>query len=276
VLTDVLVPVITYPEDAATTSLTKLTNFLGSFADHVTYCALEIDVPALNDHLGSGLLGLGQMAAEIEERSRNRAADLLAALQAESSKLRSETVSLRAAPGTFGLGVARQARHHDLTAISMRKGSADQQAIAEDILFGSGRPLLLAPEALEYDAALNRLAIAWDGGQTAARAVYDAMPLIVKANEVVVLTANADKPIQQVSVAALMRYLERHGAGARLVEASSSGSGIGADLQSAAKAEQASLLVMGAYGHSRLREFVLGGATAGVLRGPTLPVFMSR
>jgi nucleotide-binding universal stress UspA family protein len=275
VLTDVLVPVITYPEDAATASLTKLTNFLGSFADHVTYCALEIDVPALNDHLGSGLLGLGQMAAEIEERSRNRAADLLAALQAEPSKLRSETVSLRAAPGTFGLCVARQARHHDLTA-QCGKGSADQQAIAEDILFGSGRPLLLAPEALEYDAALNRLAIAWDGGQTAARAVYDAMPLIVKANEVVVLTANADKPIQQVSVAALMRYLERHGAGARLVEASSSGSGIGADLQSAAKAEQASLLVMGAYGHSRLREFVLGGATAGVLRGPTLPVFMSR
>ncbi len=275
-LSDVFVPLFTFPDEIAVDPSPELSRLLGAFASHVTYCGVEIDVPDLADRWGAQLAALPQMAEEVERRSRERAAGMLKRATGDAAAFETHAVTLRVPFVNPALAVAKEARNHDVTVTLVRPGSADGMAISEHLLFGSGRPLLLLPAEKPVPAALSRLAIAWDGGATAYRAVHDAMPLLADAADVVVLTAPDDKEVAAASTHALLGYLGRHGVEPRLVEAASSRHGIGNDLQEAALAERTDLLVMGAYGHSRLREFVLGGATSGVLKQATLPVFMSR
>jgi nucleotide-binding universal stress UspA family protein len=275
-LTDVFVPLFGQPDETNEVGLPALARLLDVFAGHVTYCGVEANVPDLADRWGAQLASLPKMAAEMEQRSRSRAETFVAAAMAVPGKFRSQTTRLRAAFLDPGQAVAAASRHHDITLLQLRPGSEMGKAVAEHILFGSGRPLLIAPADAELPAALDRIVIAWDGSQSASRAVYDAMPIITRASDVAILTAGDDKPISSQSVDALSGYLQRHGVTPRMARAASSRQGIGSDLQSAAMAEQAQLLVMGGYGHSRLREFILGGATVGVLSRPALPILLSR
>lgn len=275
-LTDVFVPLLTYPDDARTNSLPQLAALLDVFATHVTFCGVEINVPGLADRWGGALISLPQMVAEVEQRSRENATGLLANATSLSTNFLANKITVRAAFGSPGQTIAQKARNYDLTALSLKRGSVDQVALAEDIIFGSGRPLVIAPEGIGYLADLSRIALAWDGSPTASRALFDSMPLLLKATDVVVLTADEDKPIPKTSIEALTGYLGRHGVKSRPVPVKPGSMGIGRALQEAAASEEAGMLVMGAYGHSRLREFVLGGATAGVLNDPLLPTFFSR
>lgn len=94
--------------------------------------------------------------------------------------------------------------------------------------------------------------------------------------EVAILTAHQDKLLTSAALDDTLKYLERHGVKAQVHSVEIGSHGIGRALQEAAMSSDAGLLVMGGYGHSRLREFVLGGATAGVLQDPILPIFFSR
>src|SRR5690606_22651331 len=100
----------------------------------------EIDVPRI-DRWGGALIALPQMIAEVEQRSRINAAALLANATSLSTKALADKFTVRAAFGSPGQAVAQAARHYDLTALSLRRGSVEQEALAEDIMFGSGRPL---------------------------------------------------------------------------------------------------------------------------------------
>jgi nucleotide-binding universal stress UspA family protein len=275
-LTDAFVPMLTYPEQAIAEALPPLSSLLENFATHVTYCGVEIDVPDLAGRWGASLVALPQMVAEVESRSRRCAADLLHHASLLESTLHADRLTIRAAFADPGPAIARQARNHDFSAFAVRNQSTDHQTIAESLIFGAGRPLLIVPEQDAYTSSIKRLAIAWDGSATAYKAIVDAMPLIAKSSEVVVLTASDDKKVPQPTTDAMLGYLARHGAEASLKEVVSSKAGIGEDLQRSAMLVNADLLVMGAYGHSRLREFVLGGATADVLRNPMMPIFLSR
>jgi nucleotide-binding universal stress UspA family protein len=119
------------------------------------------------------------------------------------------------------------------------------------------------------------VAIAWDGSRAAARAVRDAIPLLRQAGAVRLLTCRDDKPISTKSIDGVMALLAAHEIDVKHVPVGLAGQPVGLALQHAALAEDAGLLVMGAYGHSRLREFILGGATTSVLNAPVLPLFMS-
>lgn len=275
-LTDVFVPLLTFPDDATPTALPRLSSIIEKFAIHVTYCGVEIDVPDLADRWGRALIALPQMAADVEQRSRHNATSLLSGVDLLSERVTADRSRIRAAFGDPGQAVARQARHYDLAAMTMRNGSVEHSALAEHIIFGSGRPLLIVPDRPSESTGLSRIAVAWDGSPTASRALYDAMPLITVAEDVAVLTAHKDKPVPQAAVEATLAYLRRHGVKPRVVSVATDNKGIGEALQDAATDEGADLLVMGAYGHSRLREFILGGATAGVLKAVILPVFFSR
>jgi nucleotide-binding universal stress UspA family protein len=118
--------------------------------------------------------------------------------------------------------------------------------------------------------------VAWDGSRAAARAVRDALSLLRSAHSVTVLTAGEDKPIDPASVDGMRRFLEHHGIETGHREIRLGGEPIGKALQEEAALSGGGVLVMGGYGHSRLRELVLGGATSRILdQGPLLPVFMS-
>ncbi|MCI3953839.1 MAG: Universal stress protein UspA, partial [Burkholderiales bacterium] len=124
--------------------------------------------------------------------------------------------------------------------------------------------------------SLDTVAIAWDFSRPAARAVADALPLLERAKRVRVVTVVNEKDIaSRRSSAELARHLARHGIDIVLDEFDSMGRRIGAALEAYVASRNADLLVMGAYGHSRVREFILGGATRSMLARPPVPVFLS-
>ena len=123
---------------------------------------------------------------------------------------------------------------------------------------------------------LDTAVVAWDFSKTAARAVADAIPILQKTKRVYIVTATNEKGIDtRRSATELARHLAHHRIEVTVDTTDAAGRDIGTVLKSYCEKRDADLLVMGAYGHSRLREFILGGATRGMLSKPTLPVLMS-
>jgi nucleotide-binding universal stress UspA family protein len=150
-----------------------------------------------------------------------------------------------------------------------------EDLIIASALFDSGRPVIVVPYIQKQPSKLSRVIVCWDAGRTAARAVADAMPLLERADKVDVVSvsqrAGSDQEIPSVDVA---RHLARHGVTVE-VQRIVSDIDVAASILSYAADSAADLLVMGAYGHSRLREFILGGVTRGMLQSMTVPVLMS-
>lgn len=142
----------------------------------------------------------------------------------------------------------------------------------EAALFSTGRPLMAVPRDWQ-GAVATRVAIGWDGSAEAARAVADAQPLLRLADSVVVIGVG-DAMTGTAAPDAMVNALAWRGIAASATTAEAA-DGVGASLLAAANAADCDLLVMGGYGHSRLREMILGGATRGVLGAGTLPVLMS-
>ena len=148
---------------------------------------------------------------------------------------------------------------------------------AERLISEAGRPVILVPKGVTPYHDESRILIAWNGSREASRAVFDALPLLKSAQHVKVLHIETGTPsgLSISSCAAISATLRRHGVRSIYEELSLPRAAAGAALLSAAKAENANLLVMGGYGHWRFRELVLGGATRHILRHMTVPVLMS-
>lgn len=172
--------------------------------------------------------------------------------------------------------VALHARYADL-AIFARGGEPDTEAdLAESVLFASGRPVLVLPPAPAPLTARHVL-IGWNGTREAARAVADAMPLMRHARTVRVLTIASEArgiPGSRIDAEDLARHLTRHGLEV-IAETSRMGEPVEQVLLDTAAKQEADLLVIGGYGHGRLREMVLGGVTRHLLRHAPLPVLLS-
>jgi len=178
------------------------------------------------------------------------------------------TVTWRQVIGRPDQELARRGRLADLIVVARGASESGLNAAIEAALFDSGHPVMIAPPAVR-DSLGRRVAIAWNGSREAARAASAALPFLGKAEQVVVLSLGDD-----AAPAALCDYLSIHGiaASSRVLEADRSD--LGLRLLDAAQEARCDLLVMGAYGHSRLREFILGGVTDTILRSCELPVLM--
>src|SRR5258706_410475 len=142
----------------------------------------------------------------------------------------------------------------------------------------SGRPALVPPPR-STASRVRRILVGWNAGREAVRAVADALPLLVRAAAVEVLVIDPERHRAdhgQEPGADIARYLARHGARVEVRRLSSKGEDLGRLLLAQAAAFGADLLVMGAYGHSHLNEWIFGGVTRRVLREAGLPVLMSR
>jgi len=174
------------------------------------------------------------------------------------------------------------ARYADLAILGQldpdRVETESIQPRPEQVALASGRPVLIVPYAGRFDNVGRRIVIAWNSTREAARAVSDAMPFLESADLVNVLTidpregpdGHGELPGADIAV-----HLARHGVKAQIERTVSAGLPVGEVLLSRIADLGADLLVMGAYGHSRVRELLLGGATRSVLRSMTLPVLMS-
>jgi nucleotide-binding universal stress UspA family protein len=239
--------------------------------------AHEVDIPPIRNAAADALIGISAMATEAERQSRDTAAELAAEAEylARRMMLPATTTTLRTRPAELAEGLVETARLHDATLFVFDPESDTQRELAEGLLFGSGGPLLLCP-ADDKGGHLRSVVVAWDGSRAASRALRDAVPVLQKAQAVTIVTAHEDKPVAASQVYGIRSLLEHHEIASTYRALHLNGRPIGEALQADAVEAEAGLLVMGAYGHSRFREFVLGGATASVLRqGPMLPIFLS-
>jgi nucleotide-binding universal stress UspA family protein len=173
------------------------------------------------------------------------------------------------------------ARHADLTIIQRPFGAGDESFrndLFEFVLFQSGRPLLVVPPKRVKAKAFNRIVIGWNASREAARAVGDAAPFIDNAELVTIVTVDASPKelgVGELPGADLATHLSHRGAKAELRNISSAGRSDGRALLAAAEELDADLIVIGGYGHNKIREFVLGGVTREVIRSSEIPLFMS-
>ncbi len=219
------------------------------------------------------------MAAEVEARSERAAAELTSTLdQARvASGLSGATITEAIAPHLSGEFVAVQARTSDIVVV---QAPAEEEARIqiEALIFAAARPVLLLPNDDEAPDAfdLDRIALAWDGSRTATRAVFDALPLLRGARQVTLIQITDDKDLSRSGSASELRaLLARHGVEGTILQVLGRGRPTAIALKEAVQQCGADLLVMGAYGHSRAREFILGGATRGMLQAPTFPLLLS-
>lgn len=271
-------PLATYPEAVSDAAVQATVAFAAPLrcALHVT--TFMVDLPGMSSGLGDLLIDIPGMVHTIEERSRadsQRLHDRVKQSAGSNRKVQYENRTV--AWGGMLDASAEEARYHDLTLLPWSGEVGAAQDMAQAVVFGSGRPAVVVPDvAPAAPPSLDHIAIAWDGSRVAARALGDALPLLAEGGRMSVLTIHGEKRLQRTDLAVtLAAALRQRGFSATPVEVSMGNSTVADALQDAALSHGAQLLAMGGYGHSRLRDFVLGGATKGVLTRLRLPVLLS-
>jgi nucleotide-binding universal stress UspA family protein len=245
----------------------------------LTALAVKVRFPVHSNKLADYLVGLSGMARDEEEKSAIRCRELLQTFESKATAAGVFEGGILKTAAFYDVGdqVADHARTRDLSVIPLSAPADTPASVAETVLFGSGRPvIILRPTPQTANARLDTLVVAWDASRPAARAVADAMPILTLAKRVHVLTILHEKESAVVGLGAnLAHHLKLHGIPATVDEVDAEGAAIGSVLGDYVKSLPSDLLVMGAYGHSRVREFILGGATHSVLSAPPVPVLLS-
>lgn len=214
----------------------------------------------------------------LEEQVAQTAARFEDAMRRHGLTGRSEWVAMERDPTS---AAALYGRYADLIVVGQPDPNRDRDALVAqpaDLLFESGRPLLVVPYAGRFATVGERVLVGWNGSREAARAIGDAMPLLASAKRVVVAAANpkpgpnglGDEPCADIA-----RHLSRHGCKVEAAHVATDVIEPGDMVLNMLADEGCDLLVMGAYGRSRLRELVLGGMTRFILQHMTVPVLMS-
>jgi len=225
-----------------------------------------------------------QLPAEVFDTQREHNAGVAkSAQQAFNAEFEGSSISTEWRPvEEKGAAIGDRVLEHALVADVVIAGQIDPDIASrrrvgtpERLLLAGRRPMLLVPY-IGFETVGQRVAVAWNGRSEASRAVFDSLPMLQAAESVNLLTVDFEGDANSpASVEALAASLERHGVTCNIHHTASAGLDIGSVLLSRLADEGDDLLVMGGYGHSRLREFVFGGATRSILQQMTVPVLMS-
>jgi nucleotide-binding universal stress UspA family protein len=228
--------------------------------------------------------GTGYIPAEVIEtqRSDNETAAKAAidrfTAAAERAGLSADPVTISASFPGAGDQFGRIARRFDLAIVGQADPgtSAVEEIIAESTLFESGRPMIVVPYIQKSPLKLDRVMACWDGSRQAARAISDAMPLLSRAGQVELVIVDKERGKQdEIEGADMGQHLARHDLKVDVKRVAGGDIDVADVLLSHAADNAIDFIVMGGYGHSRLREFVLGGVTHSILRSLTVPALMS-
>ncbi len=203
--------------------------------------------------------------------SRFEAAAGAAGLSAETRIL---DASIAGAADLFG----RIARRFDVAVVGQArpKEGASEELLIEGALFESGRPVVVVPYVQAQGLRLGRVLVCWDGSRPATRAIADALPFLQRAKAIEIVAVSGERGKSRELVGTNMaRHLARHGLDVELKRVSADAVDVPSAIRSHAIDGGADFMVMGGYGHSRLREFILGGVTRTILSSTTIPVLMS-
>lgn len=274
---DILLATTSYPEATSEAAVGKAVEVVAKLAATITAIAFEVEIPSATGLVSGRFIGLGGMIEAERRKSAEAAETVLAHVRAAAAArdVSAETLSRRCLTGDAPRLVTAEAKLHDLTIVPVTSFDGVEQWYAESVIFGSGRPILILPDASPVPA-LAKVAVAWDSSRAAARALADALPLLALAREVDVVTVLNEKQLDDPgSAQGVVRNLAKHGVAARSREIDAAGRAIGDVLRDLVADDGYDLIVMGAYGHSRLRDFVMGGATKSLLAEPPVALFMS-
>lgn len=229
----------------------------------------------LQDHLDALRSGVAQRQAYVREQFRDRcmAEEVSMLDDAESAEPDRQSAYLRQVTGERSIEVAQRARSFDLIVMASPYGPAGSvdRATFEAGLFRSGRPVLVVPPSVSV-GSLQSIAIAWNGSREAVHAVMAAMPILSRATDVCLIGIAEGRRAYRMDEFAW--YLELHGLNVAVHEEDPKGASIEQALFRTIEEISADILVMGAYGHGRMREFLLGGVTRHALEASTTPLFL--
>ena len=263
------------------------------FGGHLTglYVSQPLMIPSyVRAEIAAGLPGgmpspipsqtTGEMF-KVESQVQREAAGRAQKLFQSRAEIPGITTEWREREGDLSEVAILHARYADLTIIGQEDPEAGEGSIRvlpEHLLMGVGRPILVVPYAGTFKSVGERVLVAWNASRAATRAVNDAVPILQKATQVTVLAINPQRGVSgdgDVPGADLALHLSRHGVKAEASWVRAADIEVAAMLLSRASDFQADLIVMGGYGHSRVREIVLGGATREILKTMTVPTLMS-
>lgn len=248
---------------------------------HVHGIALRIK-STISAYIGEALPSGFQEAQKkaVDESARKAIETFEAAAKEAGISFDTGTIDKSAAKAPAELGF--HARHSDITVLAQtdhdKEGASFNTALMEAALFESGRPIYLVPYVGKKIQPVKTAVIAWDGGAKAARTVNDAIPLLQDREEVIILVINADErqgAHGKEPGADIAGHLAHYGIKARIERETVKDIAVDKAILNFLADSGADLLVMGAYGHSRLREKAFGGVTQNILKEMTAPVLMS-
>ncbi|SJZ68478.1 Universal stress protein family protein [Enhydrobacter aerosaccus] len=281
---DVLVVLRPYPAVTPAAAVEQAVALAATFASRLSAVACAIKPKVPRSILGNALLDVSAMVGEESRKSADDAHKLLAAFE-QAARLRNvlgRQMFEACTPAVVPDLLVERARLYDLSILPTPEiahvAQFDARWYAESIIFESGHPVIVLPRDGQgtMPKALDAVLVAWDKSRAASRAIADALPILKTATRVRLLTVVGEKRLpSSQSPAELVDHLALHGVKAVAEEVEADGRSIGKVLDDQVKGYAADLLVMGAYGHSRLREFVLGGATNSILSKPPTAVFLS-
>ena len=278
---DLLVPLTSFPNPTSVEAIDQAIGFAEIFGAHIAGITFEVEIPRPISFYTDAVVDISGMIAQARATSAANARELMSVFEAAAARLgvAHEQIVKRCIGVEIAELLIEHARLRDLTLIPVRDNDSVNERYAEAVIFGSGRPTLVLPENSRRGRtpSLDTVAVAWDFSRPAARAISDALPLLQRAKLVRVFTVINEKDIVTGrSRGELAQHLARHGVEILLEDVDAERRTIGEALETYVTSRNADLLVMGAYGHSHLREFILGGATRSMLaRPPSLPVLLS-
>jgi nucleotide-binding universal stress UspA family protein len=268
---------LSYPTATTSDSVESAVALATRFGARIFGVTFELDIRSPVGLYARPASISGMFAAESRKCSSN-ARDLIATFDdacARQGAMRRGTTYERAvehcSPNEVASILVNYARLRDLSLFAIKPEEQGQRSLVEALIFESGRPVLLLPEGAtrKLSSSFQGAVVAWDHSRPAARAVADALPMLRTAKQVNVVTVLHEKPLNKPdSGLELCEHLARHGVEATFDRVQSNGRAIGDVLETYTAQNNIDLVVMGAYGHSRLRDFVLGGATKRVLPRP--------
>jgi nucleotide-binding universal stress UspA family protein len=243
---------------------------------HLTGIAFLFE-PIIPDTMFGGIPpDLIEIQREENTRAAEDAVDRFEAA-AKAAGVAAATQTLEATFGGAAALFARIARRFDLAVVGQarRETGPAEELLIEGALFDAGRPMIIVPYIQTQGLKLDRVLACWDGGRTAARAIGDAMPFLERAGAVDLVTVTEPGKEDESGSASMAEHLSRHGIAVEVRRLSKADIDVHDAILSYAADRSADFIVMGGYGHSRLREFILGGVTRGILATMTVPVLMS-
>jgi nucleotide-binding universal stress UspA family protein len=248
---------------------------------HVYGVALKIK-STIADYIGEALpSGFQEAQRQAVEDSARKALGAFE-VAAKDAGISYETGVIEKSAAKAPDALAFLARHSDLTILGQtdyeKNGSSFNTSFMEAVLFGSGRPIYLVPYVGKKIQPVKTAVIAWDGGAKIARTVNDSIPLLQDREEVIILVINAEErqgAHGQKPGADIAAHLAKYGINAKIEHETIKDIPVDKAILNFLAESGADLLVMGAYGHSRLREKAFGGVTQNILKEMTAPVLMS-